>query len=196
MGDGSRFAPASRSVRSTWRGRDLLRAESSKRDLEGGGEWRFAGCRGDHARCRGRRALEWPVFSADGGTLLFTVNSNSADFDAAAVSLLTLTTNDRQTVRTGGGVFALTVRGELLFVRRRAAMGAQYADGRLSPPELLQVGAAIKASSGGNCGVVGLSPSGTLAFVRRLTSSAVRSSGSRRTAPSPMRASDSASSTR
>jgi eukaryotic-like serine/threonine-protein kinase len=133
--------------------------------LEGGGEWRFAGCRGDHARCRGRRALEWPVFSADGGTLLFTVNSNSADFDAAAVSLLTLTTNDRQTVRTGGGVFALTVRGELLFVRRRAAMGAQYADGRLSPPELLQVGAAIKASSGGNGGVVGLSPSGTLAFV-------------------------------
>jgi Tol biopolymer transport system component len=113
----------------------------------------------------GERSHEWPVFSVDGATLLFTVNSNTALLDQSAVSFLALATNDRHTVRTGGGAFGLTDHGELLFVRRGSAMSAQYVDQRLSPPAFLEVGAAIRSSSGGNGGVVGLSSSGTLAYV-------------------------------
>ena len=82
----------------------------------------------------GEHSHEWPVFSADGGTLLFTVNANAAELDEAAVSFVTLASQARQTVRTGGSAFGLTNGRELLFVRRGSAMGAQYRDGRLASP--------------------------------------------------------------
>ena len=48
---------------------------------------------------RGERSHEWPVFSIDGRTLVFSVNATSADFDEEEVSLLTLGTGTRGTVR-------------------------------------------------------------------------------------------------
>jgi len=108
---------------------------------------------------RGERSHEWPVLSADGGSLIFTVNSNGALFDEQTVSILTLATNARQTVRSGGTAFALTDRGELRFLRMRSLMGAYYTDGRLGASELLDPDAAVVDIG------IAMSPNGTLAYV-------------------------------
>ena len=107
---------------------------------------------------RGELSHEWPLFSADGQTLVFSVNAN-ADLEHAAVAFLNLPTSAVQTIRTGGETFALTDRGELMFVRSGAPMGARYSDNRLSSSELLDPAAAIDGS------VVALSSNGTLAYV-------------------------------
>jgi serine/threonine protein kinase/Tol biopolymer transport system component len=109
---------------------------------------------------RGERSHEWPLFSADGRTLIFTVNSNGSDIDEETVSFVTLATNTRDTVRTGGAAFALTDGGELQFLRMRSLMGATYGDGRLAAPELLESAVAVTDPS-----VVSLSPNWTLAYV-------------------------------
>ena len=109
---------------------------------------------------RGERSHEWPLFSADGRTLIFTVNSNGSDIDEETVSFVTLATNTRQMVRTGGAAFALTDDGELQFLRLRSLMGAAYRDGRLATAELLESAVAVTDPS-----VVSLSSNGTLAYV-------------------------------
>jgi Tol biopolymer transport system component len=109
---------------------------------------------------RGERSHEWPLISNDGRTLIFTVNSNAADLDEETVSFVTLASNARQTVRTGGAAFALTDGGELHFMRLRSLMGAPYSDGQLGPPELLDPSVAVTGSS-----AIAMSSNGTLAYV-------------------------------
>jgi Tol biopolymer transport system component len=110
---------------------------------------------------RGEAAHAWPVFSADGATLVFTVISDTAAPDQAAASFVTLATSTRHTARTGARAFALTDRRELLFVRRRVAMAAEYRDNQLSSSEVLDATASILEGDGA---VVALSPTGTLAY--------------------------------
>ena len=105
---------------------------------------------------RGERSHEWPVITDDGQTLVFSVNSNAAQLDEESVSVLTLATGERRTVRTGGTAFGLTDRGELLFVRVGSVLGARYDDGRLASPERFESAAAEQPS---------LSSTGTLAYV-------------------------------
>jgi eukaryotic-like serine/threonine-protein kinase len=114
----------------------------------------------DSARSESSHA--WPMISDDGHTLVFTANTNTVDEPTA--SFLTLAANTRQTFRTGGGAFALTDGAELLFVRRRSVMSAQYRENRLSSPEFLETAAAIREANNGT-GVIALSSSGTLAYV-------------------------------
>ncbi len=109
---------------------------------------------------RGERSHEYPFFSTDGRTLIFTVNSNGSLFDEETVSIVTLATNAHQTVRTGGAAFALTDRGELRFLRMRSLMGAPYTDGRLGSSELLDPSAAVAGPS-----MIAMSSNGTLAYV-------------------------------
>jgi serine/threonine-protein kinase len=109
---------------------------------------------------RGERSHEWPILTADGRTLIFTVNSNAALFDEQTVAFVTLATKTRQTVRTGGAAFAMTDRGELLFVREGALMGAPYVDGRLGSSELRDPSVAVQASLS-----IAMSPNRTLAYV-------------------------------
>jgi eukaryotic-like serine/threonine-protein kinase len=106
---------------------------------------------------RGERSHEWPIFSRDGGTVIFSVNANAAELDEEAVSIITLATNVRHTMRTGGSAFALTDLADLKFVRRGSLMSARYKDGRLASPDVLD-SAAVDAR-------VALSPTGTLAYV-------------------------------
>jgi serine/threonine-protein kinase len=106
---------------------------------------------------RGERSHEWPVIVDGGRALLFAVNANGSDLEEVA-SLLTLSTKERITFRTGGSRgFGLTNNRELLLVRDRALVGARYADGRLASPELLDAASAIEDPA--------LSPTGTLAYV-------------------------------
>jgi Tol biopolymer transport system component len=65
-------------------------------------------------------------------------------------------------VRTGGNAFALTDRGELVFVRRGSAMSARYADGQLAPSELLEAASAV---TGAISSTVALASASTFAFV-------------------------------
>jgi serine/threonine protein kinase/Tol biopolymer transport system component len=109
---------------------------------------------------RAERSHEWPILSADGRTLIFTVNSNAALFDEQTVAFVTLATNTRQTVRTGGAAFAMTDPGELLFVREGALMGASYVEGRLRSSELRDPSVAVEASLS-----IAMSPNRTLAYV-------------------------------
>jgi serine/threonine protein kinase/Tol biopolymer transport system component len=106
---------------------------------------------------RGERSHEWPIIADDGRTLIFSINANGADIDEETVSILTLATNARHTVQTGGTAFALLNREDLLYMRMGSLMGAQYRDGRLGSPALLEPASANAR--------VALSPTGTLAFV-------------------------------
>jgi serine/threonine-protein kinase len=106
---------------------------------------------------RGERSHEWPVFADAGRTLIFSVNANTATLDEESVSLLTLSTNVRTTVRTGGSAFGFTDGRELLFVRARSVVGARYEDGRLASPELLDSAAAAERAA--------VSATGTLAYM-------------------------------
>jgi serine/threonine-protein kinase len=109
---------------------------------------------------RGERSHEWPILTPDGSTLIFTVNSNAALLDEQTVAFVTLATNTRQTVRTGGAAFAMTNGGELLFVRERALMGVPYLNGRLGSSELRDPSVAVQASLS-----IAMSPNRTLAYV-------------------------------
>lgn len=115
---------------------------------------------------RGELSHEWPVFSRDSRTMLFSINPSNADFDNAEVSILNLESRERQTMRTGGGAFALTEVGDVLFVRTRSVMSAPFvaASSGLTggTPELI---GSVRESSGGNGGTIALSPTGTLAYV-------------------------------
>jgi Tol biopolymer transport system component len=106
---------------------------------------------------RGERSHEWPLIADDGRTLIFSINANGADIDEETTSILTLATNARHTVRTGGTAFALIDGEDLLYVRMGSLMSARFSDGRLESPSLLE-----PASS--NERVV-VSPAGTLAFI-------------------------------
>ncbi len=106
---------------------------------------------------RSERSHEWPTTADEGRTLIFSVNANGADVDEETVSVLTLATNARHTVRTGGTAFVLTDRGELLYVRMGSLMSARYGDGRLDAPTILEPAAASER--------VAFSPNGTLVFV-------------------------------
>ena len=112
---------------------------------------------------RGERSHEWPIIAGDGRTMLFSVNANSADFDEEGVSLLTLGTGARETVRTGGDAVGLTDARELLFVREHSLMSAPYdATRHVLSPEAREMVALVRHSGGST---VGLSGSGTLAYV-------------------------------
>jgi len=113
---------------------------------------------------RSESAHAWPLFSGDGHTLVFTVNTITTETDEPTASFLNLATNTRQMLRAGGGAFAFTDRAELLAVRRRAVMGAQYRENRLSSAEFLETGGAIREANNGT-GVIALSTNGTLVFV-------------------------------
>ncbi len=106
---------------------------------------------------RGERSHEWPVFADAGRTLLFSVNANTAALDEESVSLLTLSTNVRTTLRAGGTAFGFAEGRELLFVRARSVVGARYEEGRLGSPELLNSDAADNGAV--------LSSNGTFAYV-------------------------------
>ena len=105
----------------------------------------------------GERSHEWPVFADAGWTLLFSVNTNTAGLDEEEVSVLTLSTNVRTTVRTGGSAIGFTDGRELLFVRRRSVVGARYDAGRLASPELFDPASAQDRAA--------VSLNGTLAYV-------------------------------
>jgi YD repeat-containing protein len=106
---------------------------------------------------RGEISHEWPILTDDGRRLVFTSNANGGGFDRQTVSVLTLATNDRQTVRTGGNAFALTGQDDLLYVRMGALMRGRYAGDRLDSPVLLEAPSANEH--------VVMSPTGALAFV-------------------------------
>ena len=112
----------------------------------------------------GEHSHEWPVFSIDGRTLVFSVNANSADLGDEEVSLLELGTGARQTVRTGGDAVGFTDTRELLFVREHSLMSAPYDSIRhvLASVDRELVAGVLRASGGST---VGLSSSGTLAYV-------------------------------
>src|SRR5207237_2298963 len=115
-------------------------------------------------KAHGERSHEWPLIATDGHTLLFSVNANSADFDEEEVSLLTLGTGARETVRTGGDAVGFTDTRELLFVRDHSLMSASYDSTR----HVLASGArelvtGVRRAPGGS--TAGLSGSGTLAYV-------------------------------
>jgi Tol biopolymer transport system component len=114
---------------------------------------------------RGERSHEWPVWSADGTMLVFTVNAGNAGYDEAHVSFLAPSDGARESIRTGGGAFAFVDGRRLLFVRKRSLMSAVYESRRLSSSTILESNTAIKEASGGNGGAVTLSPSGTLAYL-------------------------------
>ena len=112
---------------------------------------------------RGERSHDWPLIAGDGHTMLFSVNASSADFDEEEVSLLTLGTGARGTVRTGGDAVGFTDARELLFVRDHSLMSAPYdATRHLLSPEAREMLAGVRRSGGS---MVGLSGSGTLAYV-------------------------------
>jgi eukaryotic-like serine/threonine-protein kinase len=115
-------------------------------------------------KAHGERSHEWPVFSLDGRTLLFSVNTNSADLGEEEISLLDLGTGARQNVRTGGDAVGLTDTHELMLVREHSLMGATYDSIRHALPsgdrELV---AGVLRGTGGS--TAALSISGTLAYV-------------------------------
>jgi len=115
-------------------------------------------------KAHGERSHEWPVFSLDGRTLLFSVNTNSADLGEEEISLLDLGTGARQNVRTGGDAVGLTDTHELIFVREHSLMGETYDSIRHALPsgdrELV---AGVLRGTGGS--TAALSISGTLAYV-------------------------------
>ena len=115
-------------------------------------------------KARGEHSHEWPVFSSDGRTLIFSVNANSADLDDEKISLLDLETGVRQTVRAGGDAVGFTDTRELLFVREHSLMSAPYDSTRhVLPSGDRELVAGVLRGSGGR--TMGLSSSGTLAYV-------------------------------
>jgi hypothetical protein len=91
------------------------------------------------------------------------VNAQTADFDEEEVSLLTLGTGARETVRTGGDAVGVTDARELLFVRDRSLMSAPYDPTRhLLSSEAREMVAGVRGGSGA---AVALSTSGTLAYM-------------------------------
>ena len=115
-------------------------------------------------KAHGERSHEWPVFSIDRRTLVFSVNANSADLDEEEVSLFELGTGARQTVRTGGDAVGFTDARELLFVREHSLMSAPYdATRHVLSPEAREMVAGVRRAGAGS--TVGLSGSGTLAYV-------------------------------
>src|SRR4029077_2891475 len=114
-------------------------------------------------KAHGERSHEWPVFSSDRRTLIFSANANSADIDDEKISLLDLGTGARQTVRTGGDAVGFTDTRELLFVREHSLMSAPYeATRHVLSLEAREMVAGVRRVAGGT---VGLSSSGTLAYV-------------------------------
>ena len=115
-------------------------------------------------KAHGEHSHEWPVFSIDGRTLLFSVNTNIADLDDEKVSLLDLGTSVRQTVRTGGSAVGFTDTRELLFVREHSLMSAPYDSTRhvIASGDRELVAGVMR---GGGGSTVSLSSSGTLAYV-------------------------------
>ena len=112
----------------------------------------------------GERSHEWPLIAGDGHTLLFSVNAGSADIDEEEVSLLELGTGARQNVRTGGDAAGFTDARELLFVREHSLMSASYdATRHVLASEARELVARVRRGGGGS--TVGLSGSGTLAYV-------------------------------
>ncbi len=115
-------------------------------------------------KAHGEHSHEWPVFSIDGRTLLFSVNTNIADLDDEKISLLDLGTSVRQTVRTGGSAVGFTDTRELLFVREHSLMSAPYDSTRhvIASGDRELVAGVMR---GGGGSTVSLSSSGTLAYV-------------------------------
>jgi eukaryotic-like serine/threonine-protein kinase len=114
-------------------------------------------------KAHGERSHEWPLIAGDGHTLLFSVNAFSADLDEEGVSFLELGTGARQNVRTGGDAVGFTDARELLFVREHSLIGAPYdATRHVLSSEAREMVAGVRRAVGGT---VGLSSSGTLAYV-------------------------------
>ena len=114
-------------------------------------------------KARGEQSHEWPVFSIDGRTLVFSVNAFSADLDEEEVSLFNIGTGARQNVRTGGDAVGFTDARDLLFVRDHSLMSAPYdATRHVLSPEARKMVAGVRRASGST---VALSGSGTLAYV-------------------------------
>ena len=115
-------------------------------------------------KAHGEGSHEWPVFSIDGRTLVFSVNAGSADLDQEEVSLFELGTGARQTVRTGGDAVGFTDARELLFVRDHSLMSASYdSTRRMLASGARELVAGVRRAGGGS--TVELSGSGTLAYV-------------------------------
>jgi eukaryotic-like serine/threonine-protein kinase len=112
---------------------------------------------------RGERSHEWPVFSNDGRTLVFSVNAFSADADDEEVSFLELGTGARHNVRTGGDAVGLTAARDLLFVRDHSLMSASYdSTHHALASGAREIVANVRRVSDGTAV---LSSSGTLAYV-------------------------------
>jgi eukaryotic-like serine/threonine-protein kinase len=114
-------------------------------------------------KAHGERSHEWPVFSIDGRTLVFSVNGNSAGLDEEEVTLFELGTGARETVRTGGDAVGFTDARELPFVREHSLMSApHHATRHVLLAEAREMVAGVRRRAGST---VGLSGSGTLAYV-------------------------------
>jgi dipeptidyl aminopeptidase/acylaminoacyl peptidase len=114
-------------------------------------------------KAHGERSHEWPLIVEDGHTLLFSVNANTSGFDEEGVSLLTLGTGARQTVRTGGDAVGFTDGRELLFVRDYSLMSASYdSTHHALASEAREMVANVRRGSGSTAV---LSSSGTLVYV-------------------------------
>jgi Tol biopolymer transport system component len=115
-------------------------------------------------KAHGERSHEWPLIAGDGRTLLFSVNaSTNPDPEESEVSLLMLGTGARETVRTGGDAVGFTDARELLFVREHSLMSAPYDSTRhVLASGARELVARVRRNAGGT---VGLSRSGTLAYV-------------------------------
>jgi WD40 repeat protein len=110
----------------------------------------------------GELSHEWPIWSEDRNTLVFTVAAN-ADYDEAQISFLTLSNGARETIRMSGEAFALTNRRELLFVRKRSVMSGLYDRGAVASPEIVKTPSGVSELDGR--AMIGLSRSGTLVYV-------------------------------
>jgi eukaryotic-like serine/threonine-protein kinase len=115
-------------------------------------------------KAHGERSHECPLITGDGRTLLFSVNaSNMPDPDKTEVSLLMLGTGARETVRTGGDAVGFMDAHELMFVREHSLMSAPYdATRHVLASGARELVARVRQNAGGT---VGLSSSGTLAYV-------------------------------
>jgi Tol biopolymer transport system component len=114
-------------------------------------------------KARGELSHEWPTLSADGRTLLFSVNAVTADFDKEDVSLLNIQSGARDTVRTGGDAVALIDNGGLLFVREHSLMIATLGATRDAIAQASEIVPGVSNTVGGYGAV--LSFTGTLAYV-------------------------------
>lgn len=114
-------------------------------------------------KARGEQSHDFPLFSPDGRTLLFSVNAMSAEFDKEEVSLLTLQTGQRENLRTGGDAVGFTDNGDVLFVRARSLMSAPYnATRHVLASEAVEMVSGVRRDSSATASV---SRSGTLAYV-------------------------------